>query len=151
MKPKCHSERWGRPGAAADRRRAARRGARSPRHVSRSRHALALLACALLLAFAAGCGGGGGATPGSVYGVQGNVLDMASGTGVSGAVVTVGTAATKTDAQGGFELVGLTPGTQTISAEAPGYADCTESVSVAAGITTIPDLLLLESPPLPPQ
>ncbi|UCH34974.1 MAG: carboxypeptidase regulatory-like domain-containing protein [Armatimonadota bacterium] len=114
--------------------------------------ALALTACAVGLFFgAAGCGGGGGAAPASATGIEGTVRDAAASRGVIGAFVTVGAASTETDVDGRFRLLGLPVGAQAITVQATGYAEYNDTVTVTAGITTIPDILLVDSPPPPPQ
>jgi hypothetical protein len=75
---------------------------------------------------------------------------MASDRAVQGATVTIAASGATTDAQGRFRLAGVPIGARTMTVEAAGYSVHTEILSVAAGVTTLPDILLADSPPPPP-
>jgi hypothetical protein len=125
------------------------RGWRGRIEHDRARSALAAIACAAAALALPGCGGGGGVAPATAV-VQGYVREMASDRAVQGAAVTIAAIGTTTDAQGRFRLAGVPTGTRAMIIAAAGYSVHTEVLSIAAGVTTLPDILLADSPPPPP-
>jgi len=125
------------------------RGWRGKIEHHRARSALAAIACAAAALALPGCGGGGGVTPATAV-VQGYVREMTSDRAVQGATVAIAAIGTTTDAQGRFQLAGVPTGARTITVEAAGYSVHTEILNIAAGVTTLPDILLADSPPPPP-
>lgn len=122
------------------------------RAAPRSRRAIRAWLVGGILALSAplvGCGGGGGSAS-ATGGIEGTVRDMVSQRAVAHAVVSAAGLTTETDAQGHFQLVGLPAGPQTLTVQAAGYATYNDTVNITTGITTLPDILLVESPPPPP-
>jgi len=69
--------------------------------------------------------------------IAGTVRDAVTGATIAGATVKVGVASTTTDASGQYVLSDLTEGSYTETVSASGYADVSQSVSVAIGQTTV--------------
>jgi hypothetical protein len=98
-----------------------------------------LPALALALALLAGC-----ATPGYIgvqdYGsVTGRVMDSRSQKAIPGALVSIGIVTRTTDSSGGFTLVMIPEGTQTLTVTAGGYTTTTLQVSVVKNQQTVVD------------
>ena len=74
--------------------------------------------------------------------VTGRVVDATSQAPVSGAAVSVGRRAARTDADGRFTIAGVPAGTDTVRARLVGYAPATQAVAVVAGRTVAVDLTL---------
>jgi hypothetical protein len=121
----------------------------------RTRFLLALFVLAGSVVGLAGCGGGGGSSSGSSSSTQitGVVQDRQSNDPIPGATIKVGSASTKTDANGSFSL-GVAPGNLTVTITAPGYQTGTFSAVADEGLrTNIGVLTLLNgdtNPPAPP-
>src|ERR671919_2395400 len=64
--------------------------------------------------------------------VTGRVVDAASQAPVSGAAVSVGHRAARTDADGRFTIAGVPAGADTVGARVVGYAPATQAVAVVA-------------------
>lgn len=80
-------------------------------------------------------------------GIVGRVLDVNTGSPISGATVSiVGAATTQTNAAGYFSLLGLPAGDLQIQAAALGYAQAQENISVAAGQVVEVELRLASRP-----
>jgi hypothetical protein len=121
----------------------------------RTRFLLALFVLAGSVVGLAGCGGGGGSSSGSSSSTQitGVVQDRQSNDPIPGATIKVGSASTKTDANGSFSL-SVAPGNVTVTITAPGYQTGTFSAVADEGLrTNIGVLTLLNgdtNPPAPP-
>jgi hypothetical protein len=121
----------------------------------RTRLLLALFVFAGSVIGLAGCGGGGGSSRGSSSSTQitGVVQDRQSNDPIPGATIKVGSATTKTDANGSFNL-SVAPGNLTVTITAPGYQTGTFSAVADEGLrTNIGVLTLLNgdtNPPAPP-
>ena len=102
-----------------------------------------------------GCGGGGG--PATTGTVTGTVVEIASGSGISGAEVEIGgRSATSTSPAGAFSVAGLPPGTQLITVTLPSPYVLASSTPmyctvVAGQVTVLPGPIYIsnESPPPP--
>ena len=113
----------------------------------------------LLLALLAGCGGGGGngtvdPTTGTV---TGQVLRASDSAAVAEATVTIGGISSTTDANGRFQLAGLSTGRQSLTIVKSGYVlpATPLSVQVTLGSTNLGTIVLLPtgtggSPPAKP-
>lgn len=113
---------------------------------------LSLVGVAALLSASAGCGGGdGGPTTGEV---TGRVCDAETGSGISGAEVTVETQApVSTQADGSYTVTGVRTGDRDLSVTASTYEPYSTTVSVRAGTNNMDDIYLVPSgggPPPPP-
>lgn len=71
----------------------------------------------------------------------------AAGRAVEGAVVSDGINSALTDAQGGYTLRGVAPGTITLTASKPRFRTAARTLNVAAGVQAEVDLALLATPP----
>jgi len=101
----------------------------------------------------AGCGGGGGSSSASsatACSAVGYVKESASQDGISGATVTIESHSATTDAEGRYQMTGLSVGVQTRSISASGYSEYADTVTVDTGVNTYPDVLLVDAPPPPP-
>ena len=83
----------------------------------------------------AACGGNGASGPAATATVSG-VVKAATGAGIEGASVKIGSATGTTGADGRFELQKLPVGSATILTSAPGFAPRSETVSLNAGTNT---------------
>jgi hypothetical protein len=122
----------------------------------RTRFLLALFVFAGSVFGLAGCGGGGGSSSSggsSSTQISGVVQDRQSNDPIPGATIKVGSATTKTDANGSFSL-SVAPGNLTVTITAPGYQTGTFSAVADEGLrTNIGVLTLLNgdtNPPAPP-
>lgn len=87
-----------------------------------------------LLLILAACGGGDPSGPGGGgTTLSGTVRDAGTASALAGATVEIGSKSATTDANGHFELAGLTVGAATARAERPGYAGATVSLVLSAG------------------
>lgn len=93
----------------------------------------------VLCGILAGCSGG---SSGSAVQITGRVVDSATGQGVPGAVVELGTARATTGSDGSFILTGVPTGEQRLSVIVPaGYtAPAPTFIDVPATATTLADL-----------
>ena len=69
--------------------------------------------------------------------VMGTVSDQSSGNVIEGAIVSIGTAKTKSGSLGDFKLTGVSSGSQEITAQKSGYTNYRGSVNVTEGQNTI--------------
>jgi choice-of-anchor B domain-containing protein len=84
---------------------------------------------------------------GAFGGVVGSVTDMATGSGISNAAVSVDTGqSTTSDAFGGYVIADVPVGDRTVTATASGYASQNAPASVSEGVDTIVDFVLSETP-----
>jgi hypothetical protein len=105
----------------------------------------------------AGCGGGGGGGPAVQTGITGLIVDVTSGLGIGGVVVTAGTqSATSATPDGRFTIAGLNAGTYSLIVQpglrfvaVPGPAP---SVAVTKNkLTNVGNVLVIDRANLPPQ
>jgi hypothetical protein len=94
----------------------------------------ALIFATFILPAISGCGGGGGgsASPDTTGTVRGTVTGQ-SGSPLSGAEVSIGSATATTDSDGKYTLSGIPGGSRTLTAKCSGYQDYNVSVQVTAG------------------
>jgi phosphatidylinositol-3-phosphatase len=92
---------------------------------------------------------GGTSTPGAI---TGTVTSASGGGAIAGAMVTDnGGASTTTDSSGVYTLAGLAPGSQTLTASAPGFISAQQTATVtAAQVTQGVNWSLTPDPPPPP-
>ncbi len=79
------------------------------------------------------CGGDGGGGPSSTGTISGTVTSAASGAPVAGAIVSVGSIESTSDAGGHFELAGVPTGTATVGCSRAGYVAYSASITVQEG------------------
>jgi thermitase len=82
--------------------------------------------------------------------IAGRVTDAADGSTIAGATVSDGVGTATTDANGQYIMSGVPDGTYTVTASAAGYSTSSQTLSVAAGQTSIADFALSKLPPPAP-
>jgi LysM repeat protein len=85
-------------------------------------------------------------------GLEGRVIDMATGAALSGAVVSYhgpASGETTTAGDGRYRIIALPSGAYVIAASAPGYAASTNRAGVVEGVVTTDNLALQPSGPAP--
>ncbi len=68
--------------------------------------------------------------------ITGQVTNISTGAGISGATVSDGSASTTTNSTGYYTFSGVAPGTYSVTASASGYTSSTKSATTTAGATS---------------
>jgi len=76
--------------------------------------------------------------------LTGYVKDSSTGSGISGATVSIAGKSTITDSSGRYTIIGLRPGTYTVSASASGYSSYSKTITLEPG-TNHHDISLSEN------
>ncbi|MBI2300368.1 MAG: carboxypeptidase regulatory-like domain-containing protein [Armatimonadetes bacterium] len=121
---------------------------------ARVRRLLRYSGCLLALAPLLGCSGnnggpgGGGVIPLVTTGtLAGRVTVFGTQQAIANALVTVGGRTTTTSAAGTYSVASLAVGDVPVGVTAAGFSDNSGTVTIAAGTTTVHDVVLFARPP----